>query len=1152
MRRKKFLMLVWLVLLFAIETQRPSLAQGLTGQIGANVHDSTGAAIRGAQVTLQNRETSQLRTTVSDNAGNFVFSEVLPGTYVVTIQSPGFKEYRQDEINLTATQRLALRPIALAVGSTSQEVTIHAEGAVVETQSGERSGSISDKQLTELPTIGRNFMSLLNLVPGVIQTAEPDAPNTNTLSASVNGSRGQSLSLLVDGVPSMDTGAEGGPPNLPSIDSIQEVKVLTSNYQAEFGRSYGGDILVTTKAGTGSLHGGVYYFARNEAFNANTYFNKLRGVRRGRYRYNFPGYYLGGPIDIPMLYPHRDKLFFFFSQEFLPTSTPNTFTGTVPTALERTGDFSQSVDSGGNPIPVYYPGTKNRFPGNVVPSTLFSGAGQALLNFFPLPNYTDPTHQYNVVETAPQVNFYRFEKLRLDFNSSQKNQFYMVANNSQNSSSGYTSFPGDGSWPHFYFNYNYPQHGVLGTFLHTFNATTVNELTVGVNHAKQYVGIPSASAAANNRTALGVTIPQFYPQDNPYNVLPNTTFGGIPNAWNIGFEGRFPFDGSQSEWTYSDNLSKVLHGHNLKTGVNVDHAARPATAYSGLNAPNGKIDFSANSLNPYDTNDAYANALIGSVNKYTESNKRQVADDTFTQVGWFLQDNWRVTRRLTLDIGFRFAIIGPTSQANGQPEAGFVPSLFNPAVAPKLIMPALNSSGQRVGQNPATGQIVNAVLIGSLAPGSGTFFDGMKLYPDGKTMSNDGIHTMPRVGFAYDVFGDGRTAVRGGFGMFPGRVADDRNGDFLCEPPIQVDLNIPYTTIAQLNPSAAVTSPNSVLGIQSSFVPPVTYNWSLGVQQDLGFQTAFGVAYVGSAARHLLGQNNLNAVPYGGLKKFPDPTNPAGTTYLPLDFARPLGGFEDVLYETFNQNSHYHSMQLTLQRRSSGRLIYGLAWTWSKNMDEEDGDQNAVNPFIDPRIRNYGKSGSDRTHDVSVNYDYKLPAVKVERVLNAVLGNWETSGVLAFISGTPQGISFGEVNVSTITYGGGAGVDSRVNVLGNPTLPKAQRSFAQAFNTADIAMPNPSSDPYGIGNAKKDIFRGPGIENTDVALFKNFPWSKDGSRTVQFRLEAYNALNHTQFSGVNTSALFNPATGAQTNKAFGSYTSAQNPRRLQLGLKLSF
>jgi len=310
-------------------------AQGLTGSITGNVTDQTGAAVPAAEVLLTNTANGQTRTAQPDANGDFVFTQLLPSTYKVSVSAKGFRRYEQSDIILTATERVVLKRVELQLGELTQTVEVTAETARLQTQSAERSGLISLDQTQNVPLKGRDYLGLVKLLPGVIDTANRNAPGWNNLGGiTINGNRQGTINLTLDGISSLDTGSMGGPYLAPSVDAVAEVKVLLTNYQAEYGRSSGGTINTVIKSGTREYHGGAYYFLRNEALNANEFFRNRDGLRRPLYRFNYPGYFVGGPVPFLKYNKNRDKLFFFWSQEFLPRNYP---TGTFRRPLTPTG-----------------------------------------------------------------------------------------------------------------------------------------------------------------------------------------------------------------------------------------------------------------------------------------------------------------------------------------------------------------------------------------------------------------------------------------------------------------------------------------------------------------------------------------------------------------------------------------------------------------------------------------------------------------------------------------------------------------------------------------------------------------------------------------------------------------------------------------------
>ncbi len=1125
-------------------------AQGLTGSISGNVSDPSGSSIAGAPVKLTNTLTNQIREAVTESNGDFVFTQLLPGTFRLEVLAKGFKRYEQNDIVLTATERVVLRRVDLQLGELNQTIEVQAETARLQTQSSERSGLISQDQTQNVPLKGRDYLGLVKLLPGVIDTANRNAPGWNNLGGiTINGNRAGTINLTLDGISSLDTGSMGGPYLAPSVDAVAEVKVLLTNYQAEYGRSSGGTINTVIKSGTREFHGGAYYFHRNEAFNANEFFRNRDNLPRPRYRFHYPGYFIGGPVTIGKFNKNRDKLFFFWSQEFLPRKSPTSLQRrTFPTAAERIGDFSDTRDQNNSLIPIWDP-LNNRvpFPGNRVPTNRIDRNGQALLNIFPLPNNPDPSRAFNSLIQSTVDQPRRDSILRIDYNISNKTQFYWRGINDYEAFKGEFDFVlASSSWPQLPIKYQIRSAGMVSTLIHTFSPTLVNEFTFGVNRALQTVDpLTDEGLARNVRANVAPNLPQFFPQANARNLIPQANFGGVPNAGILNIEQRFPFFGTNNIWNWSNNLSKIWSAHNVKTGIYIERTTRNAARGSAFN---GTFNFNRDVNNPFDTNFAYSNALLGSVQSYTEANNKPDGHARYLNVEWFLQDTWKVTRRFTVDAGIRFYHIQPTWSANDQ-LAAFDLAAYDPRRQPPLIQPFRNAAGQRVGRDPLTGAEISAASIGQFADGVAPF-QGMTVY-DQRIQNTPGIQVAPRLGFAWDVFGNARTAIRGGAGIFYDRFNDDQVLIHRELPPNTITRTAVNTTIAELLRSPFRVSPPGVTSIQRDFRPPTVYNWSFGIQQNVGLGAVLDVAYVGNVGRRLLQRRSLNALNYG-TRFLPSSIDPTTNSPLPDNFLRPLPGYGDIQYIEMASTSNYHSLQTQVNKRFSKGLQFGVAWTWSKALTLVNGNNDAVNPFLDYRMRNYGKASFDRTHNFVLNYLYDIPklsSVWKTSAVKWVFDDWQLSGLTTFTSGSPLGIGYSLVAAADLTGASGAGVDSRINVLSNPVIPKSERTERRHFNTGVFAPPTRAE--FGIGNAPKDVLRGPGINGFDVSMFKNIPFDAESKRRLQLRFEFYNFFNHASFQGVDTTARFD-AQGRQVSTTFGQYTSTLDARRIVLGAKFYF
>lgn len=1217
MRRFRF---AALTLFFWLATLPNVISQTVTGSVTGIVKDPAGAVIVGAPVQLINNISQQTRTYKTNRNGSFKFVSVLPGTYTISITQPGFKTYKQNDVALAAQENLDLHTIALSLGSVSTSVEVQAAAAHVQTDTSNHSIDINLKQIQNTPLQGRSYQGIIKDLPGVQDLGSHNTRGWGSTTASVNGGQQGQVLVTLDGIAAQDSGAPGlNTYQAPSVDAIAQVTLLVGNYDAQYGSRNGGQVNITIKSGTPHVHGSLYYYFRNEDLNANEFFNNARGIARPTYRYQNPGGTLGGPVPTWLIpgvsfNKNRNRLFFFFSYDYLHNSqTSGTNSYTMPTALERQGDFSQSFNTDGSPIIIRNPLTGAPFPGNRIPPALLSPIGTAMLNRFPLPNATDPTgqRQYNYQFTPHALNPREDKILRVDYNISQNNTMFVRLLQDYQDERGYGAILGalgDG-WGQFPHSYHIPSAGVAATYIHTFSPTLVNELTWGINKAHQQntptdEALYKASLLPLTSNGQPLNLPTIFGNGvNTMNLDPNVQFGlpsgftaqsapaGIPNLPAFGFDSRWPFDGTDSLQTLTNNITWVKGAHTIMAGFYYEHDARNVSVYSTYGTE-GTYYFGSDLGNPVDTGDPFANAAFGSVYGYGQDNIKQINRARYKQYEWFVQDTWKVTPHFTLDYGMRFQWLGPL-YSSGATLGIFDTSKYDPATVGQLLYPYCTGSVSAGSSCPSadkrsinlnSGVVYPYVLQGTFDPATypagSVPFSGISQHLT-NLWNAPPIQYNPRIGFAWDVFGNGRTAMRGGFGIFHGRYAGVDTigasgvgtGPMAAPPHFQAPIILDQT-IADLGSSPLVFTPQNVNGGSLNYKPPETYDWSFGIQQNLGKGIIMAVTYIGNVAHHQWNQTgtqslgpgypsivtgvDFNAVaplttwtPTGGANpKYLDPTSGNGGTasFYSTNLIRALsGGYQGWgAIKTFTQigESLYDALQVQVNRRVGSRLLFGVNYTWSKTLlyTRYQWTPDQLNKNVT----------SNRPQAVNLNFVYSVPngsKLWNNAFTKQVLDGWQVAGVGTFYSGQPLTVACSAVNAPpgywTGTPTGGIPFRCQQNGslwLGSSATPSSVGSTADprlwwAFNPASFALPPATS--LGIGNTPPTLTYGPGVASIDLSVYKEFHLGSE-DRVLTIGAQAFNAFNHFNPGAPNNLLALDFKTGANTNNAFGTIQPDQS------------
>jgi hypothetical protein len=1150
-------------------------AFGQEATILGTVTDPSGSVVPNVAITVTGVDTGEARNSITNDTGQYVVPGLPIGRYNVSAKATGFGPAAKNGIVLNVNDRTRI-DFVMKVGAIQESVSVEANAVQVQSDSSDVSQVITGKQVSELGVNGRSVYSLYALTPGA-SSVQGDlvipTPVSGDSNVSINGQRaGHNLQLL-DGGENLDRGGSSASV-MPSMDAIAEFRDLASNYSAEYGLAGAAMITTVVKSGTKQFHASAWEFDRNDAFDARNYFNPAPN-KVAELRFNVFGFNAGG--QVPLLKEH--PTFFFYNMEWRRLVQGGLTNQTVPLTSEYGGVFpATGADNviinvptgianlgancpGGVPPAGIVPGSP--FPNNTIPTCMLDPNAQALLSagIFPAPTTVTSTNTKGTGQFIGGNNSptnVKEEIARIDHQFTSKfSVFGHWVSEQVSQTYGTTQWSGD-NVPTISDVFGNPSYSAVIHTTYVVSPTLLNEAAFNYNGNRIHI-IPQGLVSAPS----AFTFNRLFTGPNVDNRIPSIDLNGSTGTdytanWT-------PWNNAANDYQLRDDVSWTKGAHQLKFGFSWALYKKVQDYFANTE---GNFSFNGSF-----TGNDFADFLLGYGQTYEEDAVK--SSGHWNNVSWaaYVQDNWRATHRLTLNLGVRWDIAPHTYEANHQ-SANFYPNLYNPANAATFDTAGNICSGPTdpgcAAASPGLGTSPNPILAGLSFYENGIGIGGVNGIPKGLVDTYFGA-IGPRVGFAYDLTGQGKTVIRGGFGINYDRIQGNdmyngaTNTPFDASPTVHnVSLSNPgfnVSTGGTISAASLPILPVGITGISKSYVPPTVYQYSIGVQQQLSARSVLGVSYVGSQSRHENYYQSINLPAESELVPLLAP----GST-LNINTLVPYAGYGGIRLSYDGANAKYNSLQVDLHTNIRNDLQLQFGYTLSRSEDPGDsngsgGDLNNVtNPYAGWRY-DYGPSVFDRTNVAFVNFVYNIPLLKNSdnHVLRATVGGWALSGIVTLESGAPinlgttgtQPLAGSTTDRSTpaniIPYEGTSTQQGdRPDLTGTISYPKTAAAW---FNPSAFSAPACLTGPDCYGNLGFDALRGPGRDDWNLALLKNFVLNAERGSRIEFRAETFNTWNHTQFKGDINNGGISLNQGAGN---FGAVTAAFDPREFQLGLKIIY